>query len=156
MNLTINIPRIPSFVKVQNVERVFKDEFDIDVKIDIIIKKDNNQDMEYQMLFVHLVTNEPNERLVEYSKTIESGEEVWFWYTLKHYFKTRKVLNKPRMITKTDMEEIKKGLKSIKVQDAAEEAVVEEAVVEENVKEAEFVDAESDSDSESDSDTDEE
>ena len=121
MNLTINIPRIPSFVKVQNVERVFKDEFgNIDVTIDIIIKKDNTHDIEYQMLFVHLVTNEPNERLVEYSKTIESGEEVWFWYSLKHYFKTRKVLNKPRMITKTDMEEIKKGLNSIKVESVKE------------------------------------
>ena len=142
MNLTINIPRIPSFVKVQNVERVFKDEFDIDVKIDIIIKKDNNQDMEYQMLFVHLVTNEPNERLVEYSKTIESGEEVWFWYSLKHYFKTRKVLNKPRMITKTDMEEIKKCLKTVKIDSSKEDS-----------DKAEFVDAESDKESESESDS---
>jgi len=104
-------------VKVQNVERVFKDEFgNIDVTIDIIIKKDIHNDMEYQMLFVHLVTNEPNEKLVEYNKTIESGEEVWFWYTKKYYFKTRKVLNKQRMMTNTDMEEIKKGLKAIKLE----------------------------------------
>jgi len=143
MNLTINIPRIPSFVKVQNVERVFKDEFgNIDVTIDIIIKKDNTHDIEYQMLFVHLVTNEPNERLVEYSKTIESGEEVWFWYSLKHYFKTRKVLNKPRMITKTDMEEIKKGLKTVNIDSSKEDS-----------DKAEFVDAESDKESDSESDS---
>ena len=143
MNLTINIHRIPSFVKVQNVERVFKDEFgNIDVTIDIIIKKDNTHDIEYQMLFVHLVTNEPNERLVEYSKTIESGEEVWFWYSLKHYFKTRKVLNKPRMITKTDMEEIKKCLKTVQIDSSKEDS-----------DKAEFVDAESDKESDSESDS---
>ena len=149
MNLTINIPRIPLFVDVKKVERVFKDEFGIVANIDIIIQKDKHRNIDYQMLFVHLVTNEPNEQLVEYSKIIETGEEVWFWYSKSHYFKTRKLLNKPRMMNPTDMEEIKKGLKSIKVQDAAEEA-------EEVVKEAELVDAASDKETDSESDSDEE
>ena len=118
MNVSINIPRIPSFVKVFNIERVFKETFgDIDVNIDIIIKHDKNMDVDYQMLFVHLVENETNEELVEYNKRIEDGEEVWFYYNnSKNYFKTRKLLNKTqnRMISKTDMEEIKKTLKPVK------------------------------------------
>jgi len=118
MNVSINIPRIPSFVKVFNIERVFKETFgDIDVNIDIIIKHDKNMDVDYQMLFVHLVANETNEELVEYNKRIEDGEEVWFYYNnSKNYFKTRKLLNKTqnRMISKTDMEEIKKTLKPVK------------------------------------------
>ena len=118
MNVSINIPRIPSFVKVFNIERVFKETFgDIDVNIDIIIKHDKNMDVDYQMLFVHLVANENNEEFVEYNKRIEDGEEVWFYYNnSKNYFKTRKLLNKTqnRMISKTDMEEIKKTLKPVK------------------------------------------
>lgn len=118
MNVSINIPRIPSFVKVFNIERVFKETFgDIDVNIDIIIKHDKNMDVDYQMLFVHLVANETNEEFVEYNKRIEDGEEVWFYYNnSKNYFKTRKLLNKTqnRMISKTDMEEIKKTLKPVK------------------------------------------
>ena len=118
MNVSINIPRIPSFVKVFNIERVFKETFgDIDVNIDIIIKHDKNMDVDYEMLFVHLVANETNEELVEYNKRIEDGEEVWFYYNnSKNYFKTRKLLNKTqnRMISKTDMEEIKKTLKPVK------------------------------------------
>ena len=123
MNLTINIPYLPSFVNVEKVKRVFEDEFgNIDVTIDIIIKKNNNNDMEYQLLFVHLVSKEPNEKLLEYSKAIEV-QEVWFWYSPKHYFKTRKLLNKPRMISNTDMEEIKKGLNSVKLDSGKAESV---------------------------------
>jgi len=94
------------------------------------------------MLFVHISTDEPGEELIEFKKRLQEEDEVWIYYDDKHYFKTRKIVHKTqkRIISKKDMEEIKKSLQKTRIttEEATEEVAEEvtEEVTEEVVEEA--------------------
>ena len=111
---SINIPRVPNFVKIEQVERAFTETFGEGcVKTIDVLPKVDKSGIDYQMLFVHFNQENPSEELIDYSKRIEAGEPFWLYYDNKgHYFMTRKMMVRTiqkRLITQADMEEIKKN-----------------------------------------------
>lgn len=111
---SVNIPRVPNFVKIEQVERAFTETFGEGcVKTIDVLPKVDKSGIDYQMLFVHFNQETPSEELIDYSKRIEAGEPFWLYYDNKgHYFMTRKMMVRPiqkRLITQADMEEIKKS-----------------------------------------------
>jgi len=141
--LSFNIQRVPNFVKEWVFIKTFKEAFgDVEVKLDIHIKTDTRTNYDFQMLFVHISTDEPGEELIEFKKRLQEEDEVWIYYDDKHYFKTRKIVHKTqkRIISKKDMEEIKKSLQKTRIttEEVTEEVAEEvtEEVTEEVVEEA--------------------
>lgn len=111
---SVNIPRVPNFVKIEQVERAFTETFGEGcVKTIDVLPKVDKSGIDYQMLFVHFNQENPSEELIDYSKRIEAGEPFWLYYDNKgHYFMTRKMMVRTiqkRLITQADMEEIKKN-----------------------------------------------
>ena len=111
---SVNIPRVPNFVKIEQVERAFTETFGEGcVKTIDVLPKVDKSGIDYQMLFVHFNQENPSEDLKDYSKRIEAGEPFWLYYDNKgHYFMTRKMMVRTiqkRLITQADMEEIKKN-----------------------------------------------
>lgn len=111
---SVNIPRVPNFVKIEQVERAFTETFGEGcVKTIDVLPKVDKSGIDYQMLFVHFNQENPSEDLIDYSKRIEAGEPFWLYYDNKgHYFMTRKMMVRTiqkRLITQADMEEIKKN-----------------------------------------------
>jgi hypothetical protein len=124
---SVNIPRVPYYVKAEQVERAFTDTFGEGCvkNIDSLPKKDK-AGRDFQMLFVHFEQENPSEELIDYSKRIDAGEPFWLYYDNKgHYFMTRKIKVKTtqkRLITQADMEEIKKNRAKAIAENAAEDA----------------------------------
>ena len=120
---SVNIPRVPHFVKSAQVELAFTDTFGEGCvkSIDILPKVDRSG-VNYQMMFVHFNQENPSEELIDYSARTEAGEPFWLYYDNKgHYFMTRQMKTRTvqkRLITQADMEEIKKN----RAPKAAEEA----------------------------------
>lgn len=139
--IVVYIPRVPIFVNKSQIENAFVDMFDdIKVKMDIHIKQDRHA-IEYQMMFAHLTTTEKTdmESFNTFITRLKDEEEVWVYYYKDYYFKARNVKkNKNRMMSKGEMDNIKKNIKN-KSEESAEEAAEEtaEEAAEETAKKSE-------------------
>jgi hypothetical protein len=119
------IQRVPNFVKEWVFYNTFEEAFgDVEVKLDIHIKTDTRTNFDFQMLFVHISTDEPSEELIEFKKRLNEEGEVWIYYDDIHYFKTKKIIKKTqkRIISKKDMEEIKNSFKKTQISKPVEQA----------------------------------
>ena len=125
------IQRVPNFVKEWVFLKTFKEAFgEVEVKLDIHIKTDTRTNFDFQMLFVHISTDEPSEELIEFKKRLNEEGEVWIYYDDIHYFKTKKIIKKTqkRIISKKDMEEIKNSFKKTHISKPVEQVVDVEQV----------------------------
>ena len=135
--IAVYIPRVPIFVDKSQIENAFVDMFDdIKVNMDIHTKLDRYA-TEYQMMFAHLTTTEKTdmESFNTFNTRLKDEEEVWVYYYKDYYFKARNVKkNKNRMMSKGEMENIKKNNKN-KTEETAAEETAEETAAEETAAE---------------------